>query len=186
MYWSSGMREVAARTRASKETLYSWFGDKRGLFEELVAWQAEGVDEALGSSLERDTGDTGSVLREFAVELIRLLLGERSAVINRAAISEAPADATFARLLSAKGSGSIVPKLARYLESPRERGHLEFADAGAADTLIDLIIGDQQVRRLLGVLLAAESAQIEARADQAVRSFLALFASRPAQTGYVR
>ncbi len=184
MYWSLGMWEVAARARASKETLYSWFGDKRGLFEELVAWQAEGVDEALGSSLERDTGDTGSVLREFAVELIRLLLGERSVVINRAAISEAPADPTFARLLSAKGSGSIVPKLARYLESPRERGHLEFAGAGAAaDTLIDLIIGDQQVRRLLGVLPAPEPAQIEARADQAVRSFLALFASRPAQTG---
>lgn len=130
MYWSSGMREVAARARASKKTLYSWFGEKRRLFEELVAWQAEGVDEALGSSRERDTGDTGSVLREFAEELIRLLLGERSVVINRAASSEAPADPTFARLLSAKGSGSAVPKLTRYLESPRERGHLEFADAG--------------------------------------------------------
>jgi len=164
MYWSLGMWEVAARARASKETLYSWFGDKRGLFEELVAWQAEGVDEALGSSLERDADDTGSVLREFAVELIRLVLGERSVFINRAAISEAPADPTFARLLSAKGRGSIVPKLARYLESQRERGHLEFADAGAAaDTLIDLIIGDQQVRRLLGVVPAPEPAQIEAR-----------------------
>ena len=135
MYWSLGMWEVAARARASKETLYSWFDDKRGLFEELVAWQAEGVDEALGSSLERDADDTGSVLREFAVELIRLVLGERSVFINRAAISEASADPTFARLLSAKGRGSIVPKLARYLESQRERGHLEFADAGPPPTL---------------------------------------------------
>ena len=35
-YRGASMREIAVRAQASKETLYAWFGNKRGLFEELV------------------------------------------------------------------------------------------------------------------------------------------------------
>ena len=51
------------------------------------------------------------------------------------------------------------------------------------DALIGLAIGDQQVRRLLGVLPMPEPEKIEARADRAVGEFLTLFARRrsPAQ-----
>ena len=176
-YRGASMREIAKRARASKETLYAWFGDKRGLFEELVRWQAEGVDAALAPSLERDAENPSEVLRGFAVELQRLLLGDRAVVINRAAISEAPTDPTFARALAAKGRDSIVPKLEQYLEEQRERELLEFESAGSAvDALIGLVIGDQQVRRLLGVLPMPGPGRIEARAEWAVGEFLTLFA----------
>ncbi len=180
-YAGASMGEVAARAHASKETLYSWFGGKRGLFEELIAWQARRVDEALVRSLEGGGDDEPAVaLRAFAEEIIHLLLGERSVVINRAAISEAPTDPVFARILVAGGRGTVVPKLVRYLEDQRARNRLDFEDGQeAADTLIDLVVGDQQVRRLLGVLPVPETAQIEARAEQAVRRFLVLFAPPP-------
>src|ERR671921_2094076 len=42
-YRGASMREIAERAQASKETLYSRFGNKRELFEELVGWQAERV-----------------------------------------------------------------------------------------------------------------------------------------------
>ena len=175
-YRGASMREIAERAQASKETLYAWFGNKRGLFEELVRWQAERVDAAITPNLERDGADPSEVLHGFAVELQRLLLGERSVVINRAAISEATSDPTFAQILATQGRGSVVPKLVRYLEGQRERGRLDFEDAGeATDALIGLAIGDQQVRRLLGVLPMPEPEQIEARAERAVRSFLKLF-----------
>ena len=175
-YRGASMLEIARRARASKETLYAWFGDKRGLFEELVRWQAERVDAVIAPNLERDGDDPSEVLRGFALELQRLLLGERSVVINRAAISEATSDPTFARILAAQGRGSVVPKLVRYLGGQRERGRLEFEEAGAAiDTLIGFAIGDQQVRRLLGVLPIPEPEQMEARAERTVRSFLRLF-----------
>jgi AcrR family transcriptional regulator len=175
-YRGASMLEIARRAQASKETLYAWFGDKRGLFEELVRWQAERVDAVFALNLERDGDDPSEVLRGFALELQRLLLGERSVVINRAAISEASSDPTFAEVLAAQGRGSVVPKLVRYLEGQRERGRLEFEAAGAAiDALIGLAIGDQQVRRLLGVLPMPEPEQIEARAERAVRDFLTLF-----------
>ena len=178
-YRGASMREIARRARASKETLYAWFGDKRGLFEELVGWQAERVNAALTPSLDGEAVDAPEVLRDFAVELQRLLLGERSVVINRAAISEATTDPTLAAALAARGRESVVPRLVRYLEGQRERGMLEFDDPQTAvDALIGLTIGDQQVRRLLGVLPMPELKQIEARADRSVDAFLTLFAPR--------
>ncbi len=170
------MLEIARRAQASKETLYAWFGDKRGLFEELVRWQAERVDAVIAPNLERGGDDPSEVLRGFALELQRLLLGERAVVINRAAISEASLDPTFAEVLATQGRGSVVPKLVRYLEGQREQGHLDFEDAGTAvDALIGLTIGDQQVRRLLGVLPMPEPEHIEARAERTVEQFLTLF-----------
>ncbi len=175
-YQGASMLEIARRSQASKETLYAWFGDKRGLFEELVRWQAARVDAVIAPNLEHGSDDPSEVLRGFALELQRLLLGERSVVINRAAISEATSDPTFAHILASQGRGSVVPKLERYLEGQRESGSLEFEEVGVAiDALIGLAIGDQQVRRLLGVLPIPEPEQMEVRADRAVRSFLRLF-----------
>ena len=175
-YRGASMREIAERSRASKETLYAWFGNKRGLFEELVGWQAEQVDAVVAASLERGDDDLAEVLRGFALELQRLLLGDRAVVINRAAISEATSDPTFAEVLAAQGRERVVPKLGRYLEGQRERGRLEFEEAGTAiDALIGLSIGDQQVRRLLGVLPMPGPEQMEARAERAAGGFLALF-----------
>jgi AcrR family transcriptional regulator len=172
----ASMREIAERAQASKETLYAWFGDKRGLFGEVVSWQAERVDGALASSLELDAEDPSEVLRAFAVELQRLLLGDRVVVINRVAISEATSDPTFAQILATKGRDGVVPKLERYLEGQRERGLLDLEDSGTAvAALIGLTLADQQVRRLLGVLPTPGPEQIEARAERAVHGFLTLF-----------
>src|SRR3712207_7378788 len=60
------------RAQASKETLYAWFRDKRGLFEELVRWQAERVDAALRS--EEHTSELQS--RQYLV--CRLLLEKKT------------------------------------------------------------------------------------------------------------
>ena len=77
----------------------------------------------------------------------------------------------------------MVPKLERYLEGQRERGRLDFEEAGTAiEALIGLAIGDRQVRRLLGALPMPGPEEMEARAERASRAFLALFGTkRPAR-----
>ena len=176
-YREASMREVAARARASKETLYSWFGSKSGLFEALISWQAERIDAALSRSLEGYGEDPAGVLRSFAVELSRLLLGERAVIINRAAISEAHADPSLARILAARGRESVTPRLARYLEAQKNAGTLDFPDAGTAvETLIGLTITDRQVRRLLGTLPEPDERELQSRAQRAVDDFIKLYA----------
>ena len=77
----------------------------------------------------------------------------------------------------------MVPKLERYLERQRERGRLDFEEAGTAiEALIGLAIGDRQVRRLLGALPMPGPEEMEVRAERASRAFLALFGrKRPAR-----
>ena len=178
-YRGASMREIAVRAQASKETLYAWYGNKRGLFEALVSWQAERVDAALAPSFEEDGEDPASVLYAFAVELQRLLLGERAVVINRAAISEVASDPTFAKILATRGRGTTVPKLSHYLERQRQQGHLDFEDAEtAADAFVGLVMGDQQLRRLLGVMEMPSLERIGERAELTVSEFLVLFTRR--------
>ncbi|MCC7370945.1 MAG: TetR/AcrR family transcriptional regulator [Chloroflexi bacterium] len=179
-YHGASMREIAVRARASKETLYAWFGDKRGLFEALIAWNAERLDSIFAPPLAGASDDLTATLRAFVVELLGLLLSERAVVVNRAAISEAATDPTFGQILVAQGRDRIGPKLASYLEQQRALGRLDFEDAETAvDMLIGLAISDRQVRRLLGVLPTPDAAWIDARAGHAARAFLRIVGSQP-------
>lgn len=125
-------------------------------------------------SLKPGGGDVEAVLRAFAVELPRLLLGERAIIINRGAISEFPNDPTFARILASRGS--VFLKLGLYLEGQQALGHFRFQKAGdAAELFVGLVVGDQQVRRLLGSISEPGPRQVEARAGRTVKTFLKLF-----------
>ena len=58
----------------------------------------------------------------------------------------------------------MVLKLGRYLEEQQARGRFRIQDTGdAADVLVGLVVGDQQVRWLFGSLSEPESAKVEAR-----------------------
>jgi AcrR family transcriptional regulator len=178
-YKTTSMLEIARRTKASKETLYNWFGNKRGLFAALIRNNAEAINAALHDSLAREDEDLGKALGVFAVELLRLLLGQRAVSINRAAISEAATgDETLGRLVAANGRDATVPRLAAYLEGQKAKGRLAFGDADeAVEALIGLVLGDLQVRRLLGVLAMPGDAEIQARAARAVEQFLKLYSA---------
>lgn len=175
----ASMLDVARRAKASKETLYAYFGDKRGLFTALVQDNAEAVASELAMALASPDDPPQNGLHRFAVALQQLLLGEASLSINRAAIAEAPHDPSLGRLLDANGRGRVVPQLVRLLEAAHRAGHLRIESTEeAASTLIGLIIGDQQIRRLLGSAPMPEPNEMEKRASRAVAQFLTLYAVR--------
>lgn len=178
-YAAASMLDVARRARVSKETLYGRFGDKRGLFEALVRTNADTVVPALAEAMGDARLPLETTLERFAVALQTLLLGESALTVNRAAMAEAAADAALGRLLDANGRGRVVPLLAGVLERHRAAGELAYDSVEEpASTLVALVIGDQQVRRLLGALAMPTPDAIEARARRAVRQFLALYGVR--------
>jgi AcrR family transcriptional regulator len=177
-YSGASMIEIARRASASKETLYSWFGDKRGLFEELILSNAEKINETLASRVGELEGEPSKVLRSFGIELLRLLLGERAVIVNRMAISEANENSAFGRILISKGRENTLPRLSDYLEAQKAAGRLFFDNAyRAMDTLLGLLVTDLQIRRLLGVVPMPSDAEMEARAIRAVDQFMILFGS---------
>jgi AcrR family transcriptional regulator len=182
-YAGATMLAIAGRAGASKETLYAWFGDKRGLFEALVLRQADAMNRALGEALQASSrAHPATVLRRFGEDLLTLLLGPRAVAINRAAIAEAARDAELGRLLSARGRETTGPLVVHYLEAQRAAGRLDFPDAGAAfDVLLGLLLRDWQIRVLLGAIESPPAEALHARAAEAVNLFLALYGPRTAE-----
>lgn len=105
------MQRVAEEAHTSKETLYSWFGDKAGLFKQLVAREARAVNEELGAALagHEEGGDAGALLVRFGSNVLALLLGPRSPAINRAAIAAATTSPELDRILASQGRETIRP-----------------------------------------------------------------------------
>ncbi len=173
-YRDMTMLEVARRARASKETLYAWFGDKRGLFEALITRNAAVVQQVMADQLETEAPPK-KALNAFGTALLTLLMGESAVALNRAVIAEAASDPALAKTLVAAGRQATLPAFTRYLEDQAAQGHLTVtSSAEAAEDFIGLLLGDIQVRRLLGVERAPSKAQIAARAAAATEKFLRL------------
>ena len=69
-----------------------------------------------------------------------------------------------------------MPRFVRYVEEQQARGGLRPGDPiEAAEAFLGLLLGDAQVRRLLGVLEPLGDDQIDARARRAAEWFLTLF-----------
>jgi AcrR family transcriptional regulator len=176
-YQGTTMAAVAERAGSSKETLYAWFGGKQGLFTALIRRQAEATDQAMAAALDDDGGaDPAATLTAFATNLLRLLLGERSVALNRAALAElgggraagrAPAG-ELAAVLLAQGRHRTGPIVEAYLARLAE----------AFQLLYGLVVRDLQIRVLLGEPPPAPEA-LAAQARTAVERFLALTAAPP-------
>lgn len=175
-YDGTTMRAIAERAHASKETLYAWFGDKEGLFAALIAHQSETMNASLAHALGDHDTAPAAMLERFGVGALRLLLGERSVAINRAAISDAVRGGEFGRLLIERGRKATGTLVVHYLQTQQRAGRLVFPDAERAfEVLLGLLLRDWQVRILVGEMEPPTEAVLQAQAKEAVALFLRLY-----------
>ncbi|MFD3189936.1 TetR/AcrR family transcriptional regulator [Sedimentitalea sp. HM32M-2] len=166
-YGGTSMLGIARQARASNETLYNWYGDKQGLFKALVTRNAEEVKNHLESELKTDH-DSLSILDTLGPKLLALLTGDRAVALNRAAASDSSGE--LGATLSTAGREAVFPLLEKVLLRARNEGRLDFKDAGeAAGLYLDLLIGDQQIRRVIGRLPSPSRSFCEERSKRALR-----------------
>jgi AcrR family transcriptional regulator len=166
-YGGTSMQGIAKQARASNETLYNWYGDKQGLFQALVTRNAEEVKEHLESELETDH-DAISILGTLGPKLLNLLTGDRAVALNRAAAADSRGE--LGATLSKAGREAVFPLLERVLLRARDEGALTFDNSGEAVALyLDLLIGDQQIRRVIGRLPQPSETFCQERSARAVR-----------------
>ena len=176
-YEGTSMQRVAVAARTSKETLYAWFGDKAGLFEALVAREAQAMNEELVAALvlDDDAAPPREVLERFGVSVLSLLLGSRSLTINRAAIAAAAGGPELGAIIARRGRENTRPLVETYLAAQHAGGHLHAPDPGEAfELLMGLLVRDLQVRMLLGVAAPLTTEEIARRSRVAVDAFLRL------------
>jgi len=166
-YAGTSMIGIARRARASNETLYNWYGDKQGLFQALVTRNAAEVKGHLEAELKTDH-DALSILGSLGPKLLDLLTGDRAVALNRAAAADPSGE--LGATLSKAGRETVFPLLEKVLLRAKAEGQLSFDEPGTAVGLyLDLLIGDLQIRRVIGRQPCPSKAFCEGRAVRAVR-----------------
>lgn len=170
------MSAVARRASCSKETLYKWFGDRDGLLNATVQWQAARVRADNYDRQALDAAKLRKSLRDFAENWLTVITSETSIALNRIGIGHAASGkSNLGGIVLANGRFAIGERLKPVLEAGRDAGLLAFDDAETAfRTLFGLIARDVQIRLLLGDALNLSRAEIERDAARATDQFLAL------------
>ncbi|WP_424927475.1 TetR/AcrR family transcriptional regulator [Amaricoccus tamworthensis] len=166
-YAGTSMLTIARAAKASNETLYRWYGDKQGLFAEMVRDNAE-ASRALLDEAIADEGDPLEALARLGPVLFGMVLGDRAVLLNRAAAADASGELGAA--ISAGGREAVRPLLVDLMR--RVAG--DDAAEGLVEVYLSLLIGDLQIRRAIGAMPAPDQATIDARAERAMTAFLKL------------
>ncbi|NNE22305.1 MAG: TetR/AcrR family transcriptional regulator [Rhizobiales bacterium] len=171
-YAGTSMLAIARKARASNETLYNWYGDKVGLFKALVARNAHEIRAMLETRIksESDALDTLTVLGPM---LLAVLTGARAVALNRAAAADPSGD--LGQAISAEGRETIAPLITQVLLQARDQGKLNFPDPGeAVELYLNLLIGDLQIRRVIGRAPEPTDKERKRRSNQAVDALVRL------------
>jgi AcrR family transcriptional regulator len=176
-YAGTSMLAIARAAKASNETLYNWYGDKTGLFAALVRRNAAEVKTLLSEQIAVG-GDAVETMARVGPLLLQLVTSDRAVALNRAAAADPTGD--LGRTIAAEGRDTVAPLITAVILQGRAQGQLAFDDpAMACDIWLGLLIGDIQIRRVVGRMPQPAPAALAARADAALRHFLRLFAPAP-------
>lgn len=168
------MSAIAKAARASHETLYTWYGDKVGLFRALVARNASDVSAQLDAALA-GKADVEATLRAIGPLLLEAVLGPRAVALNRAAAADRTG--ALGKAIAEAGRDQIAPKLASLMAQAKQTGVIRRMEASdATDLFVDLLIGDLQIRRVVGRMPMPEPDALASRAERAVDRLLQLAA----------
>nr|WP_184148641.1 TetR/AcrR family transcriptional regulator [Amaricoccus macauensis] len=163
-YGGASMLRIARAAKASNETLYRWYGDKDGLFAAMVRDNAEAARALLQEALVRDEAPAETLARVAPV-LLSMLLGDRAILLNRAAAADP--SGRLGAAISAGGRDVVMP----LLEQLMERLGGDVVPGEASGWFLGLLVGDLQVRRIIGELTEPGAEEIAARCHRALGIF---------------
>ena len=173
-YSGTSMLSVARHAKASNQTLYRWYGDKRGLFRSIVENNAATTRQKLEAAIDGNA-DPITVLEEIAPVLLSMLLGEKAVCLNRAAAADETGELGLA--IAAAGRDTVYPLICRLMERGVSTGALKAPSAEmAADWFLNLLIGDLQIRRVIHALKLPTEKDVQQKADTAIFAFRRLCA----------
>jgi len=168
-YGGTSMLAIAKEAKASNETLYRWYGDKKGLFKTMVETNARATKDALDAAI-KDEADPVTSLENIAPVLLSMLLGENAISLNRAAASDESGELGTA--IAAGGRDSVAPLIEKLVQRGLDGGALTAPSARmATEWFLALLIGDQQIRRVIGTLPIPSEEDVRSRAVAAMNAF---------------
>ncbi|HEU0257313.1 MAG TPA: TetR/AcrR family transcriptional regulator [Microbacteriaceae bacterium] len=136
-YGNATIEELASAGGVTKRTVYSYFGDKAGVFRDMVQSLAVTVSS---SAPDQDT------LESLAARIVYRLYSAELIGLHRLVIAESSRFPELASALHRDGDIRHIARLADHLAA--ERGS---ETAGLAPALFSLLLGEEHRKRLLGL-----------------------------------
>ena len=172
-YEGASVDEIARAAGTSKATLYSYFPDKRQLFEAVMQSEVDRTGEVMRGGEGAEPVE--DVLRRMAESFATFLFSPAAQEMFRVCIGEAGRFPELGAAFHASGLARARGQLIAFFEGAAARGELAIDDpAVAADQFSALCKSGLFMRALLGAPRPAE-AEIRRVADEAVRTFLARY-----------
>lgn len=173
-YEGASVDDISREAGVSKATLYSYFPDKRLMFQAVIEAEIESRRIAV-FDLE-DHVPAHLAVPRLTREVSRILASETEAALYRLIIAEAARFPQLARDFEALRAEMLRTPLQAYLDGFVRRGELEIADTTlAAEQLIRLAGAQVHDGRLLGAKGIDDTAVLRA-GDGAAEMFLRAFA----------
>jgi AcrR family transcriptional regulator len=176
-YEGASVDEIARAAGTSKATLYSYFPDKRQLFEAVMQTQCGRT----GTVIDQETADEPleAALRRMARSFATFLFSPGAQEMFRVCIAESGRFPELGAAFHASGPARAHARLAAFFAAAGARGELAVDDPEtAAEQFTALCKAGLFLRALLGGPPAGPE-EIERVADEAVRTFLARYRADP-------
>ena len=172
------MLMIAQYAKMSKNTLYGLFSSKEELFVDLVKNNASNMHRELEALVLNPEMAIKLKLQRFGEEFLALITGSAAITVNRVAVASVTSNNKLARLLDQYGRQANLPLLDNIIEQAIDgKELLQDTPENAKEIFINLLLGDMQIRRLLGMTPALSKKMIQEKTEEAVGYFMRLFAA---------
>lgn len=177
-YAGASTLEIARRAKVSKRELYAEFGSKSGILEALIASTSAQMQAPLTVASAVDRDGLATALTDYGSAALTELTSPPVVAINRLATAEAGRSADLGKILDQRGRESNRRALIAVMAQAQAAGVLRAGDAELmAGQFFSLLMGDLQLRLMLGVAKRPSARELKRRAERATEAVLALHAA---------
>jgi AcrR family transcriptional regulator len=164
--------DIIARSGGSRQTLYSLFGGKQGLFEAIITDICDTIFHGLTPD-EMAPRVPEEALEELGVRYLSIVTSEECINLHRLVIAEADRLPEMGQRFWKSGPGQSRAFLTQYFDGQVARGLLAIPDtAAAADHFLGMLSGTIRMLCLIGLRAPPDEPEIRRFTKLAVRQFL--------------
>lgn len=168
-YAETSLDQIIEVCGGSKQTLYSYFGCKRGILIQVVTRCTEQVGSAFQFD---DEADLVEQLNQFGYEYLKALCSQPIIDIYRIIVTESRRDKELVDFFLSRGPHRFYQMLSDFLKLQAAQGKLNIENPDQATSqLIGLLRGDYYQDVVLGLGVPSE-AEIKQYSVQAIKIFL--------------
>jgi len=168
---STSMDKIAERAGVSKQTVYSHFGSKEGVFSASI--EAKCILNSLSSEFFLQQAPTAHIMMELARHFNDLLLSNDTIRIMRLCCANAESHPEVSELLYSAGVENLHRLLSDFLAQRAAGGELDIPNTdAAANQFLFMINGDEAFRARLGLEPKLSNQEQDDYLKSSVRIFL--------------